>query len=233
MPNWGAAGSGAASGAAMGSMFGPWGTAIGAGVGGLAGLFKKKPKAGAGSIGPSPELWDRYNKAADTNTADYGRLSGGYDKFAQTGGFSPEDLSAIRSRSMSPMASVYSNANREVDRSRALQGGYSPGFGVLKARMAREQGQGMADASTNTEAAIAQLVQQGKLEGLRGGSSLYGTTPGLTNMFGNQALGYDELGFRKSQGSTGLDRNLSRLGTIFDIAGRVGGGIAAARGGGR
>ena len=30
---------GAASGAAMGSMFGPWGTAIGAGVGGLAGLL--------------------------------------------------------------------------------------------------------------------------------------------------------------------------------------------------
>lgn len=31
--------SGAAGGAMMGSMFGPWGTAIGAGVGGLAGLF--------------------------------------------------------------------------------------------------------------------------------------------------------------------------------------------------
>lgn len=33
---------GAASGAAIGSMFGPWGTAIGAGVGGLAGLFSDR-----------------------------------------------------------------------------------------------------------------------------------------------------------------------------------------------
>lgn len=36
--------SGAGTGAGLGSMFGPWGTAIGAGVGGLAGLFSGKDK---------------------------------------------------------------------------------------------------------------------------------------------------------------------------------------------
>lgn len=36
---WGGAASGALGGAAMGSAFGPWGTAIGAGVGGLMGYF--------------------------------------------------------------------------------------------------------------------------------------------------------------------------------------------------
>lgn len=37
--NWGNAGQGAIAGGSAGSSFGPWGTAIGAGVGGLAGLF--------------------------------------------------------------------------------------------------------------------------------------------------------------------------------------------------
>ena len=39
MPNWRGGLGGAASGAAAGSTFGPWGTAIGAGIGGAAGLF--------------------------------------------------------------------------------------------------------------------------------------------------------------------------------------------------
>lgn len=39
MADWGAGASGAATGAMTGSMFGPWGTALGAGAGGLLGLF--------------------------------------------------------------------------------------------------------------------------------------------------------------------------------------------------
>ena len=45
MPNWQGGATGAASGAAAGSMFGPWGTAAGAGIGFVGGLFsggKKK-----------------------------------------------------------------------------------------------------------------------------------------------------------------------------------------------
>ena len=45
--NWGAGASGAASGAAMGTTIMPgWGTAIGAGIGGLAGLFSGNPADG-------------------------------------------------------------------------------------------------------------------------------------------------------------------------------------------
>lgn len=98
----------------------------------------------------------------------------GYANFAQTGGFSPEDLANIRARAVSPVRAVYANAEREVNRQRALQGGYSPGFGTLQARMAREQGQGISDAATNAEADIAQMVQQGKLAGLHGLASMGG-----------------------------------------------------------
>ena len=102
------------------------------------------------------------------------QAAAGFSQFAQTGGFSPEDLANIRARALSPVRAVYSNAQREVNRQRSLQGGYSPGFGTLEARMAREQGQGISDAATGAEANIAQMVQQGKLAGLHGLASMGG-----------------------------------------------------------
>ena len=78
------------------------------------------------------------------------------------------------------MRAVYSNAQREVNRQRALQGGYSPGFGVLQARMARQQGQSASDAATNAEASIAEMVQQGKLAGLQGMAGTEARTSGST-----------------------------------------------------
>lgn len=141
----------------------------------------------------------------------------GYGNFAQTGGFSPEDIQNIRARSVAPTRAVYANAQREVGRQSALAGGYAPNMIAARAKMAREQGQAVADANTNTNAGIAQMVQQGKLAGMSGlgqlGSSqlglsnqidqqnlarlfgsaegmrgMYGTNPALANMFGNQAL---------------------------------------------
>jgi hypothetical protein len=92
----------------------------------------------------------------------------GFQDFSKTGGFSAADLANIRARAVSPVRAVYARAQEGVNRQRALQGGYSPGFGVLQARMARQQGQGISDAATNAEAAIAEMVQQGKLAGLQG-----------------------------------------------------------------
>lgn len=143
-----------------------------------------------GVLNPQLDMFrNYYQDAANKASSDYATQMGQYQDFAKTGGFAPTDLANIRARALSPTRAVYANAQRNVNRQRALQGGYSPGFGVLQARMAREQGQGLSDAATNTEAAIAQMVQQGKLAGMQGGTSLYGTTPGMANMFGNQVLG--------------------------------------------
>lgn len=92
----------------------------------------------------------------------------GFQDFAKTGGFSSADLANIRARAVSPVRAVYERAQQNVNRQRSLQGGYAPGFGVLQARMARQQGQGISDAATNAEASIAEMVQQGKLSGLQG-----------------------------------------------------------------
>ena len=120
--------------------------------------------------------------------ADYGNIMNQYQDWAKTGGFSQEDLANIRARSVSPVRAAYSNAQREMERGRALQGGYSPGFNAATARMAREQGQLGSDMSTNTEAMIAELLQRGKLAGMGGMTSMYGATPGLANTFGQQML---------------------------------------------
>jgi hypothetical protein len=66
--------------------------------------------------------------------------------------------------------------------------------------MSRDAAYATSDQTTNAEAGIAQMIQQGKLAGLgglqsgilggqAGASGLYGTTPGLANTFGNQVLG--------------------------------------------
>lgn len=92
----------------------------------------------------------------------------GYGNFAQNGGFSPQDIQDIRARSIAPTRAAYANAGREANRASALSGGYSPNLIAARAKMAREQGQSLADANTNANAAIAQMQQQGKLAGLSG-----------------------------------------------------------------
>lgn len=133
-------------------------------------------------------MFNNYSRSSDQAFSDYGNIMGEYDNFSKTGGYSPLDISNIRSRALSPIRSLYSSANRDVDRQRTLQGGYSPGFGTLKARMAREMNQGMSDAAGDAEAQIAQMINSGKRFGTQGKQSLFGTSPGMASTFGNQLL---------------------------------------------
>jgi len=139
-------------------------------------------------IPQNQEFWNQYLRSQASDTADYGDIRNRFTNFAETGGYTPRDIGNIRARAVSPIRSMYAGANREVDRQRALQGGYSPGYGVLKARLAREGSSALSDATTNAEAMIAGLVNQGKQFGTSGLLSAYGTTPGRSALAGNQAL---------------------------------------------
>jgi hypothetical protein len=149
-------------------------------------MGKKKEEAA-----PQPIELPTKSSTAGSGSTHYSsgqpQAFAGFQNFAQTGGFSPDDLSNIRARALSPVRAVYANAQREVNRQRALQGGYSPGFGVLQARMAREKGQEISDQSINTEGEIAKLVQQGKLAGLQGMASTEGTSGGSSGGGGDEA----------------------------------------------
>lgn len=85
MPNWGGAASGAASGAALGSFLPGPGTAIGAGVGGLLGLFtggKKKTAADGSSVAdpadtdPLNDILGKLNESRTAASARSGDLTG-------------------------------------------------------------------------------------------------------------------------------------------------------------
>ena len=90
------------------------------------------------------------------------RLTG----FADTGGYSEADLGNIRARGAAPIRSVYASALQNLKRQKSLQGGYSPNYGAIAAKMAREQAGILSEKSADIEAGIADRVQEGKRFGL-------------------------------------------------------------------
>jgi hypothetical protein len=166
-----------------------------------------------GLTGQNSMFLNNYNAANARQWQDYGDIMGQYDEFAKTGGYSDEDKSNLRARAVAPIRSAYAGANREVDRNLARQGGFVPGFNAAKAKLARESSYAMSDASTNAEAALAQMINEGKRFGVSGKNNLFGTTPGFTSMAGNQLLGSSG----QLLGVEGLQNDLGR--TI--IQGRV------------
>lgn len=179
-----------------------------------------------------------YGMARQSDTGMRDAAFSGYQDFANTGGFSPTAISAMRSRAVSPIRAAYSNAQRNVSRNLSM-GGTSAGQNTLMARMAREQGQAASDATTNAEAGIGQMIQQGKLAGNQGIANLYGTTPGESALFsrnvlqntdqGLQLLGMEnnrmqdilntQLGLTQAPGNT--DTTLKQAGQVTDIGRKI------------
>lgn len=98
----------------------------------------------------------------------------GYQEFGKTGGYSPQDIADLRARGTAPVRAAYGNAERAVQQQRSLQGGYSPNAIAAQVKMAREQGQGMADAMQNVDAGIVQARNQGRLAGYGGMAGIEG-----------------------------------------------------------
>jgi hypothetical protein len=218
----------------------------------------------------------------------------GFTEFSKTGGYSADDIANMRARGVSPIRAAYANAEQNLQRGRALQGGYSPNMAAAQVQMAREQGQSAADATQNVEATLAQARNQGRLAGLGGMSgietsrlgadvdlskfnteldfrgqqynadararaqaqnraasasraaasrqdqfralagmtNLYGTTPGMSNMFGNQLLqgvgqggtfGLNMMG-RVGEGQQmpgAYEQNMGRFKDVVDTGSRI------------
>lgn len=98
----------------------------------------------------------------------------GFEEFSKTGGYSREDIANMRARGVSPIRAAYANAEREIGRQRALQGGYSPNATASLVKMARERSQANADAVQNVEAGLAEARNKGRLAGLSGMSNIEG-----------------------------------------------------------
>ena len=196
---------------------------------------------------------------------------------ATTGGYTAQGKADILARDVSPTRGIYANAQQNVDRQRALGGGYSPNFNAAQASMARDESNQVSGIDTAANAGIAQNVAaneiaasgtyagaagaanatklqadqantnivnqinednanrtQGANTGnvdrsmaaqfqnrgqtqaaIQGQQSLYGTTPALTNTFGNQVVQAGQMG----QGQQQIDEQKQR-----DVYGMASGG---------
>jgi hypothetical protein len=127
---------------------------------------------GQGS-GESDDLMSRYKSLLEGmgDYTDIGYQESGEQKEAfkklrelsETGGLNEAERGDLRARGISPIRAVYANMEREMGRNRSLSGGYSPSYNATAARMAREGSESIAGATTNVNAKIAEMVQQGKL----------------------------------------------------------------------
>lgn len=98
-----------------------------------------------------------------------GMLSEVADKlsnFSNTGGYSDGDITAFRERGLSPIRSIYASALQNLKRQRSIQGGYSPNYGAMQAKLAREQSGIIGQHTMDLNANIGERVQEGKKFGL-------------------------------------------------------------------
>lgn len=145
-------------------------------------LARDYGRASERQYGDYGDIMSRYGDLASGGGGGRGKVSysdpfnsyGGYSEFSKTGGYSPADIANMRARGTSPIRAAYANAQREVGRGRSLQGGYSPNAAAAQVKMAREQGQGGADAMQNVEAGLAEARNRGRLAGLGGMAGIEG-----------------------------------------------------------
>jgi hypothetical protein len=123
-------------------------------------IYADATNAGRSGGGFTPYTADQTNYAVSPDTT---RALASLRDLTETGGLSGADQQNLRARGVSPIRAMYANAQRDMDRQRRLGGGYSPNYGAVTARFARDQSSLMADQLDKVNAGIAEMVQKGKL----------------------------------------------------------------------
>jgi len=100
----------------------------------------------------------KYSRSAEVS----GSLANLSD-LATSGGYSAGDIADIRSRGISPIRSVYANAQQNIDRSKSLQGGYSPNYTAATAKLTRGLSDAVSRGNQDINAGIAQNVASNRI----------------------------------------------------------------------
>lgn len=106
---------------------------------------------------------NQFKPASYTEAPEWQAAFAKAQEYANTGGLSEAEQGNLRARAISPIRSMYANMTRNMDRQRRLSGGFSPNYNASAARMAREGSEQIAGQVTNANAAIAEMVQKGRL----------------------------------------------------------------------
>jgi len=80
-----------------------------------------------------------------------------------TGGYTPQGIADIRARDVAPTRGIFANAQQELERNRAIGGGYSPNFAASSGQMARDEANAVSGIDTAANAGIAQNVAANRL----------------------------------------------------------------------
>lgn len=113
----------------------------------------------------------------------------GYRNFAETGGYSPQDVQDLRARGVSPIRTAYAGTMRNLDRARALGGaGGAPNYIAAVSRAQREMPEQLSDAMQNVNAGLAESIRSGKEFGLQGISGTGSAMGGLASQEAGRQL---------------------------------------------
>jgi hypothetical protein len=146
----------------------------------------------------------------------------GYADFATTGGITPEQQQLTREQTASGIGSLYSSLKQNLQQRQRTQGGYSPGYGANERSLGRDTAAATGGAVNNANLGLLQQIQQGKLAGLGGQTS-------LANLYGGQVPALLGIGERSQAAKPGF---LQEAGAVEGLASPIFGGISGATGGG-
>lgn len=136
---------------------------------------------------PQQRMTPQFETPQDYNYTQSGESSDAIRRMrdlTNTGGYSEEDKSNLRARGTSPIRSVYAGANRDINRNRSLQGGFSANFNAVKSKNAREMSDLVSGATQNVNAGIAEQVAQNKIGATGRLAELTGSESALRNQYG-------------------------------------------------
>jgi len=150
-------------------------------------VYDSLPTNGMGAGG---SFQFNYTKPTYENTQDYLTAMQTAKQRAAGGTYSAQDQADIRERGISPIRSVYANAQRNLNRSKNLAG-YSPNYAAVSAKMAREMSSQLSDATTRVNAQLAQDVAGQKEHNQSEYLSSAGKEQGERNQFNLNAADMD------------------------------------------
>lgn len=116
------------------------------------------------SHGLSPE----FNAKFEKSMGDLDTGINSYKNFIDTGGFSPEDVAAMRAQGVAPTRQIYQNMLDNMTTAQNRAGSNTSGGNVAALRGASDAADKIGAVNTTTEANLAQLKQQGKEFGTTG-----------------------------------------------------------------
>lgn len=210
----------------------------GGGVPGYKGQFDKYKKfwTGIGETG-----W------ASPEQKEAGWGWGNFKNFAETGGWSPEEMADFRARAASGTPQLYNNLRDEMVRGRTVQGGYGPGYGTAMGALARDKAEQIRQAQLGAETSLAESIRQGKQWGSEQGAGAAKGELGQMETGQEKAMSIDEkirqinaaaAASRNAAAQANLAQRLGLINSITGLAGRTGAqpeylnlGLGAAGGG--